>query len=216
MSTKLDIFNDIDTVLKLTVRTYDIWNGQLLDENDPEEIPRNHPSVYVQFTNIPWEFSMVGMPKTASNGNIIKEQKSGQSIVTLHIGAVSYKDVGLSFPEWDALLDEIYFAVQGLDGDRYTPLLRSNERQDDSHGARVHWEMDFTYMMQQPGQADPALVQTTIGKLETTVGQVVTNVDLSIDVATVDDFRTSGRVSPELIGSYTLTNTLSGTLIDAP
>ena len=54
-------------------------------------------------------------------------------MITLHIGFSKLEDQTQSFIDNDPILEKVYFAIQELQGEFYTPLLRIAERQDTDH-----------------------------------------------------------------------------------
>lgn len=159
MSAKLDIFKAVkEAIIKDApqIRTFGFWNNQF--DHEPEEIAFNFPAVFLEFSTIPWTASQVQIGKTLSRGNVVKQQKGDGIVVVLHIGFTPLKDVDLSFElDLDPVLDCVYFAVQGLNGDFFSPMLRNAERQDIDHGRVIDWQMDFTFMIHQCGQLDDKL-----------------------------------------------------------
>lgn len=176
MNVKLTIFNDIKTAIesKVTIiQDIRLFNAQF--DNEEREKAFNYPVVFIEFADIPWEQSNQKVEGIKSR---IKEQKGGQAIVTLHIGFEHLQDETVSFELMAPILENVYFAVQTLQGDFYTPLLRIAERQDVDHDRVIDWQMDFSTKMFQCGQE----VGTEIGggTLKTDV-----TVDLKIDNDTI-------------------------------
>lgn len=159
MSAKLDIFKAVKAAIikdAPQIRTFGFWNNQF--EHEPEEIAFNYPCVFLEFSSIPWTKSQVQAPKNTSRGNVKKQQKGEGMVVVLHIGFAPLKNVDLSFElDLDPVLDCVYFAVEGLNGEFFSPMLRSAEKQDVDHGRVIDWQMDFTFMITQCGQLDDSL-----------------------------------------------------------
>jgi len=183
MSVKLDIFNDIVTAVEAIVdinsvkviNTVELWNSQL--ENEDDEKPFNYPAVFIEFGEIPWTSTNQQPSALGSQGNVTKEQKGEDSLIIIHIAFSQLEDETVSFPIIDAVIDEVYFAIQGLFVDqKYSPILRVAERQDTDHDRVIDWQMDFVTTMFQCGQADDTLVEIVGG----TVTLVLTK-DLDID-----------------------------------
>lgn len=182
MSAKLDIFNDITTKLeaildsndKRIIQTIGIWNNQF--DNEAEEDAFNYPAVFIEFAEIPWTSTNQPPSSLGSQGNVSKEQKGVGALITLHAGFSHLEDETTSFPIIDATLELIYFAIQGLTGTYYQPLLRSAELQDTDHNRVIDWQQGFTTTMLQGGTPDENLTEIAAGTLD-----VETNVDLDID-----------------------------------
>ena len=176
MSAKLDIFNDIVTALALVteIKTVELWNNQFA--NEERETAFNYPAVFIEFAETPWTISKQRPPKTGSQGNTTKEQKSEGTIITIHLGFSQLENETVSFPLIDPIIEKVYFAIQGLNGTFYGPLLRIAERQDTDHDRVIDWQMDFNTMMFECGELDPDLTKIDAGVLD-----VELNVDLDID-----------------------------------
>ena len=184
MSAKLDIFNDIVTELDKIkeIETKAIWNNQF--DNETEETSFNYPVVFIEFATIPWDVTSLRPPRLGSEGNKRKEQKAPGTIITLHIGFSKLEDQTQSFIENDPLLDKVYFAIQDLTGDFYTPLLRVAERQDTDHDRVIDWQMDFTTQMSQCGELDTSLTEIPGSTLDLDVGIVL---DIDNDIIRTGD-----------------------------
>lgn len=179
MSAKLDIFNDIVTELESKVpeiETTGIWNNQF--DNEAGEISFNFPAVFIEFAEIPWTSTNLNPSKVGSQGDVTKEQKGEGALITLHAGFSKLEDETESFPTIDALLEKIYFAIQGLgkDKDYYSPLLRVAERQDTDHNRVIDWQQDFMTTMFQSGELNTDLTKIDAGTLELEL-----DTDLDID-----------------------------------
>lgn len=177
MSVKLDIFNDIITVVEpiTEVETVRLWNSQL--ENEATEIPFNYAAVFIEFAEIPWTSTNQQPSTLGAQGNVTKEQKGANALVIIHATFSQLENETLSFPIIDAIIDKIYFEVQGLFKDqKYSPLLRVAERQDVDHNRVIDWQMDFLTTMFQCGELDDSLTEISGGTVE-----VETTVDLDID-----------------------------------
>lgn len=184
MSSKLDLYNAVKAAVKTVkeIKTFGIWNNQFADANDPKELPFNFPAVFMEYSNIPWTSSQIGIPRHLSK--VQKEQKADGVTFTLHFGFHFYKDVHDSFETVDEITELVYFAVQGISGDNFTSFLRTGERQDTDHDQILHWQMDFAGSIQQNGELNTAM-------RESTVTTVTTTVDLDIEASTVGGIRTN-------------------------
>ena len=185
MSAKLDIFNDIVTALALVteIKTVELWNNQFA--NEEREAAFNYPAVFIEFAETPWTISKQRPPKTGSQGNTTKEQKSEGTIITIHLGFSQLENETVSFPLIDPIIEKVYFAIQGLNGTFYGPLLRIAERQDTDHDRVIDWQSDFIASLEQCGQLDDSLTNIPGGTISIDV-----NVDLDIDVPTQKGVRT--------------------------
>lgn len=151
MSAKLDIYNDIDTALKgittnnvRDIKHVAIWNNQIF--NEAREKAYNFPAVFVEFTEMLWETRLAGSNAGAIASTGQTEEQNGNITVILHVVFSTLKDETYSFPDVDAILDKVYFAIQNLQGansDSYSPLLRVAERQDIDHDRVIDWQVDF-------------------------------------------------------------------------
>jgi len=190
MSVKLNIFNDIVTEInKITeIETVELWNSQL--ENLTKEISFNFPAVFIEFADIPWTSTNQQPSTLGSQGNVTKEQKGIDALVTLHISFSQLEDETVSFPLIDPIIDKVYFKIQGLfKNEKYSALLRAAERQDTDHDMVIDWQMDFLTTMLQCGELDTTLTQIPGGTVD-----VKTTVDLDIEVATQKGIRTGDGV----------------------
>lgn len=172
MSVKLTIFNDIKASIesKVTeIQDIRLFNAQF--DNEDKEKAFNYPVVFIEFADIPWQQSN---QKVQGILGINKEQKGGGAIITLHIGFEHLENETISFDLIDPIIDKIYYAVQTLQGDLYTALLRIAERQDTDHDRVIDWQMDFSTMMLQLGEESGVIIPG--GTLDVEV-----DVDLKID-----------------------------------
>ena len=185
MSAKLNIFNDIVTALKTLpdIQTVELWNSQL--ENEDKEKPFNFPAVFIEFGEIPWTSTNQKPSTLGTQGNVTKEQKGDNTLITLHIAFSQLEDETVSFPLIDPIIEKVYFKIQGLTGDFYKPLLRVAERQDTDHDRVIDWQMDFNVLIFQCGELDDTLTKIDAGTLDVNV-----DVDLDIDPPTQTGIRT--------------------------
>ena len=176
MSAKLDIFNDIVTEINkiADIQTVELWNSQLVNED--KETPFNFPAVFVEFADIPWTSTNLNPSKLGGEGDVTKQQKGDGTLIMLHITFSQLENETVSFPKISPIIDKVYFAIQGLTGTFYGPLLRVAERQDTDHDRVIDWQMDFNTMMFECGELDPDLTKINAGVLDVDV-----NVDLDID-----------------------------------
>ena len=176
MSAKLDIFNDIVTEIKkiTKIETIELWNSQLTNED--REIPFNYNAVFVEFANIPWTNTNQQPSKLGSEGDVTKQQKGDGALITLHIAFSPLENETVSFPIISPIIDKVYFAIQGLNGTFYGPLLRVAERQDTDHDRVIDWQMDFNTMIFECGELDTSLAKIDAGTLDVEV-----DADLDID-----------------------------------
>ena len=190
MSAKLDIFNDIVTAVEAildngvrVINTVELWNSQL--ENESDEKPFNFPAVFIEFGEIPWTSTNQKPSTLGTQGNVNKEQKGGGALITLHIAFSQIEDETVSFPIISPIIDKVYFAIQGLTGEFYKPLLRVAERQDTDHDRVIDWQMDFSALIFQCGEKDADLTEIPGG---TITPKII--IDLDIDVTTQKGIRT--------------------------
>ena len=176
MSAKLDIFNDIVTEINkiADIHTVELWNSQIINED--KETPFNFPAVFVEFADIPWTSTNLKPAKLGGEGDVTKQQKGGGALIMLHIAFSQLENETVSFPKISPIIDKVYFAIQGLNGTFYGPLLRVAERQDTDHDRVIDWQMDFNTMMFECGELDTSLKKITGGTLGVDI-----NVDLDID-----------------------------------
>jgi len=179
------VFEAIEAAIKDNVpdvKEFDIWNSQF--EHMQEEKQFNFPSIFVEFGGLTWETQAKNPARqSAGVGNVGKEQKAGNAIITLHCGFFELSDVKVSFPVIDALIEEIYFAVQGISGANFTSLQRIEERQDTEHDMIIDWQQDFRSGLTQCGQINENLVDA--GALTVDVTR-----DLDIEPDSTDGIRT--------------------------
>lgn len=176
MSAKLDIFNDIVTELKKIseIETIELWNSQLDNEN--KEIAFNFAAVFIEFADIPWTSTNQQPSRLGAEGNVSKQQKGEGALITLHIAFNPLENETVSFPLISPIIDKVYSAVQGLNKEFYTPLLRVAERQDTDHDRVIDWQMDFSTMMFECGELDGTLTEISGGTID-----VVPDIVLDID-----------------------------------
>ena len=158
MSVKLELHTDIKQAINDNVKdikTLGLWNNQFAPENDPTEIPFNFPACLIEFSSLSWNTSQVQMPRhgTAAS-NIQKEQSGEAAAIILHIGFAPLLNEELSFIKIDPIIDAVYYAIQMLSSEVYTPLLRSSEVQDTNHGRIIDWQMTFLTRIEQVGKED--------------------------------------------------------------
>lgn len=179
MSVKLEIYNDIVSALGTIteLKTIGLYNSQFDREED--EWVRDYPKGFIEFATIPWLPPKQTTGKGTSSGNTVKQQDSGEVIITIHIGFSYLQDADVSFPLLDVIVQKVYLALQGLSGSYYGPLKRVEERQDPDHDRVLDWQMDFSTMLQECGEADSGLVDANdpIG----TITDITINKDLDID-----------------------------------
>ena len=176
MSAILNIFDDIISELQdkaPDIQESGLWNNQFDNEN--AETAFNYPCVFIEYAAIEWPETRQQSGATGNSQLISKEQLSGDVVITLHIGHSKLNDETLSFPEIDEINQKVYFAIQGLQGEFFNPLLRSAERQDTNHGRIIDWQMDFATQLSQCGEID------TTKKLVPQPIDVDVNLELDID-----------------------------------
>lgn len=177
MSAKLDIFNDIKAAIKAKVpeiETIELWNSQLTNED--REIPFNYNAVFIEFADIPWTSTNQTPSRLGSEGDVSKQQKGDGALIMLHIAFAPLENETVSFPIISPIIDKVYFAIQGLNGEFYGPLLRVAERQDTDHDRVIDWQMDFNTMMFECGKLDDTLTEISGGTLKLELDK-----DLDID-----------------------------------
>lgn len=190
MSAKLELFNDIVTEInKISeIETVRLWNNQF--DTESTERAFNFPVVFIEFSEIPWTTTNLQPSKAGSQGDTTKEQKGEGALIILHIGFSQLEDETISFPIIDPIIDQVYFAIQGLlRNERYTSLLRVSEIQDTDHDRVIDWQMGFSTMLFQCGELDDSLTEIPGGTLD-----VVPNIDLDIDPATQTGVRTGDGI----------------------
>ena len=196
MGVKLDLYNGIVTALKAitettatdgskrSIETVGIWNNQF--DRESEEIAFNFPAIFIEFASIPWTTTNQQPIRSGSNAsNISKEQKAPGTLLTLHCGFSELDNATDSFPIIEPILEKIYFAIQGVEVNHATALLRGEERQDTEHSRVIDWQIDFSTMLIQAGQADSDL---TLIPADTLI--LETTEDLDIEPTTKGDIRT--------------------------
>lgn len=190
MSAKLDVFNAIKTALETikvsndrVIQTVGLWNNQL--DTEKKEFPFNFPVCFIEFVPIRWNISHQRPSRVGSQGDIQKQQNGEQSTITIHIGFAEFGDAKDILETLDPVIDAVYFAIQGKDGDLFTPLLRSEERQDTDHDRVIDWQMDFTTSFSQLGEQDAGLLKIAANTLALQITK-----DLDINTGTEEGVRT--------------------------
>lgn len=189
MSVKLDIFNDIVTAVEAiidsgarVINTVELWNSQL--DNLTKETAFNFPAVFIEFGEIPWTSTNQKPSTLGTQGNVTKEQKGDGALFIIHIAFSQLEDETVSFPIISPIIDKVYFAIQGLTGEFYKPLLRVAERQDTDHGRVIDWQMDFSALIFQCGELDSTLTKIDGGTVDLTL---TTDLDIDNDVIRTGD-----------------------------
>ena len=185
MSVKLNIFNDVRTAI-LTIsgspiKSVGLYNSQIL--NEAREIPRTYPIVDIEFTTIVWDVTDLKPSSVGNLGNMIKTQRSGttaNNIITLHIQFNKFNTETQSFPEIDPVIQSVYLAVQLLEGDYYSQLVRLSEEQDTNHDDVIDWKIMFGCMLQEVGEENTGKTKIIGGTLSLDI-----NKDLDIDNAVI-------------------------------
>lgn len=180
MSAKLDIFNDIVTALGSIseIQTVELWNNQLTNED--REKAFNYPAVFIEFSEILWTSTNLTPTRLSSEGNVSKQQKGDGALIIVHTAFSQIENETISFPIISPIIDKVYFAIQGLNGTFFGPLLRVAERQDTDHDRVIDWQMDFKTIMLECGELDTSLTEISGGTVDVKV-----NVDLDIDNDTI-------------------------------
>ena|SRR3990167_10336547 len=183
MSSKLKIYTTIAAriaALVTEVKTVRLWNNQTPNEED--ERAYECPAVFVEFQSIQWET----MNKIAGTGTLRggSNQQRGVMIVTIHCQFVDFNNETTAFSNIDAILQKIYYALQGYqtgnatDG-YFTALERITERQATDHNQVLDWQVDFQATIYEQGEK---ILGTTIPS--DTIDQQITY-DLDIDNQTI-------------------------------
>jgi hypothetical protein len=176
MSVKLDIFNDIKTAITANVTAITdvlVWNGQI--DNEKEEGAKAYPIVYVEFAQISWDKTSLRPVRTGSTGSYQKNEQRGNCNITIHVVFWQLDDETTSFAAIDSTIELAYFAIMGLNGTYYNPLLRTGEKQDVNHDNVIDWQIDFNCGINQTSQSD-----TSISIPAATLAPVVTST-MSLD-----------------------------------
>jgi len=180
MSVKLNLFNDIKTAIEATsADRVLLFNNQF--ENETRELVHPYKTVLIEFRSVPWTTTKQRTPKGLENGDVMKSQKSGETIIALHIGYNTGKEATNSFEELDTYLQEIYFAVQDLQGEYYQPLKRIMEIHDTNHDRLIVWQMEFSTMLEEVGTTDTSLEE------KTATLELDTDLDIDNDVIRTGD-----------------------------
>lgn len=194
MSSKLDIYNAIKDKLDglktsndPLINTVGLWNNQF--DNEDLEKPFNYPVCFIEFANIRWDGTHQTQPRGGvGGGNVQKEQRGStteKSLITIHLGFSEFGDGKDILEPIDPVIDAVYFALQGLQGDTFTTLSRIEERQDVNHGRIIDWQIDFNTSLSQEGEEDTSLRRIAAD----TLGLTLTK-DLDINTGTETGVRT--------------------------
>lgn len=149
MSVKLNLYNDIETILIAIdeIKTVGIFNNQF--DREDEEKAKAYPCCFVEFANIGWTQTQQTPIRKV---NAQKQQKAEGTIVTIHIGFEDLQDETANFKDIDPIIQKVYLALQDLTGDYYSVLNREAERQDTDHNNVIVWQMDFSTTMEEVGE----------------------------------------------------------------
>jgi len=182
MSIKKLIFDDINTAITAnatSIKDVQIWNSQL--DNETKERQHNYPVVFVEFSQMNWDKTLLKPSRDNSRGNATNQQR-GSFIITLHIAFWQLQNETVSFPIIDTIIDTVYFAIEGLQGTNkayYNPLLRISERQDVVHDNIIDWQIDFSCAVEQQSQEDTGILIS-----DSTLSATLTR-DMDIDNNTI-------------------------------
>jgi len=102
-----------------------LYNNQFDRETVEEAF--TYPNCFIEFVQM------------IHSGVTLNQQKSDIQI-RVHIGFESLEKEDLTMFD---LIQEVYVALQGLDGDLFSALQRIEERQDIDHDNVIVWQLDF-------------------------------------------------------------------------
>ncbi len=141
MSALLDAFNAIKTQVETVtdVKTVRLFNSQI--DNEERENPFKYPAVFIEFQEILWN-------------KAIRNVKTGEATITLHIAVESYKTETESLPAVLALAAKIHVAIDGFGGGCFTEFALQAERQDTDHDNCIVWQIDYQTELTE-GASDP-------------------------------------------------------------
>ena len=148
MSARLNIWTAIKNKIEAdvtSVKTVELWNQQISDTNEQAFA---YPALFVEFTEVDW--NQTRLQPTRNDSKAGAEQR-GDAIISIHICFEEYRNVNDSFVVINTILDDVYYALQGLQATDCQPMLRTSERQDVDHDNVIHWVFDFKLGMAERG-----------------------------------------------------------------
>lgn len=117
------------------VKTVEIWNDQ--HNHEDKERPRLYPFVGVQIeTN--W------LPEEGQVNDYDQNQQKGNTIIIIHY---IYQQIATETNQWQAqraIVHKIFRALNGLDDDQFTMLIRTGTPHEESHGRVSDIQIGFT------------------------------------------------------------------------
>jgi len=160
---KLDLYNDIETVLKEIVSVRNVLKYNSQDINQDKIIPKQYPQAWIHFSDISWLPSHL----TAYDQNLTQEQK-GTILITIHIEQFSLSGNETTWKPDLTLINTVYRKLSNMSGDNYTPLQRVSEIDDINNENIRDWQITFSTMVTECGvslgQQDATPVVLTINK----------------------------------------------------
>jgi hypothetical protein len=138
MGVKKDIYLDVKDIIENldVIEHFAVWNNQL--DNEDREDAFNYPAVFFEFSDILWTPAAF----RTINSNV-EQQQAGGIAITLHVAFFYLEDETESFINQLDIVDSVYRAVAGLQGETYSPFQRESEVQDINHDGVIDWQVTF-------------------------------------------------------------------------
>jgi len=176
MSVRLDLYNDIKAELikidllkpDLTIHHVDIWNSQTRPENIEGHKQFRFPMVLIEFERANYK-----EPKQKTFNTNIKGEQNYISNITLHIWTKALTDETDSFVNKEPLIEDIKYAIKGIEGTNYGPLKLISDDYEKDHGNLFGSQLIFSSLIQEPGVYD-----TQVDAFEEITGDTI---DLEVD-----------------------------------
>jgi len=190
MSAKLNLYNRFrEKMGELScIKESGIWNEQITEENEPNELVHQFPAAYIEFSNIVWGRKQQPLHQGAYTNIRNQQTSSEETEVTIHVCFSHLERENDSFAQIDAVLDLVQSKLEGLEGDLFSNFQRIQELQPTNHNRVIIWPVIYKTSFIDLGTLDEDLILSTLTGITFTT-------DLIIDPNTVSGVRSSGYTS---------------------
>lgn len=144
MSVKKELYQSIKSALQEITDIKNVlhYNGQD-GLNYEKDLSRRFPQSWIQLTSVPW----ISPEGYSYNKNRTRQQKSQAITVTIYLATFSLNEDDETFETDLDLIDKIYRKLDGLDGDHFTDLQRTNESDIPTNNNVRVWAQEYTTML---------------------------------------------------------------------
>jgi hypothetical protein len=166
MSLRSDLFTAIYNALIAIddINTVELYNSQF--DNESTERPHKYPFCAIEFSDMQWTETQQATGGQYAN---VTNQQKGLWIITIHIAFQSLKDETASWSDIYPVVDNVYYALNMLDGNTFGAMKRTSEEQDIDHDGVIVWKMNFTCPVMECGIEDDKEDATDGGSTEITL-----------------------------------------------